>query len=345
MSASIKGYRRAFEKSQIYIDSLSEYEVPVDVFNHLDKIGVLVATVEEYLEFCRADKIESALKIQDARCIFDPKTNHYIIIYNHKKPASRIRFSLAHELGHIIMGHLSDEVTEINRGGLDDHTYYFYEGEANVFAGNFLAPPILIYERARETNGKISISSIAGLFKLSELAAERRLQDFRCWTRKNAFSSEVSIRKKYGVFSHPRYCNKCKCLFYGAKTKHCPICGNSRLSKFKGAPVMEYKKVSLNENGKAVICPHCENEEILDEGEYCHICGKLLINRCESGVFDDEGKWVNHCRGHKPLPGNARYCPYCGEETTFFKNGVLKAWNYQDSTGEFEEITDDGLPF
>ena len=40
MSASIKGYRRAFEKSQIYIDSLSEYEVPVDVFNHLDKIGV-----------------------------------------------------------------------------------------------------------------------------------------------------------------------------------------------------------------------------------------------------------------------------------------------------------------
>lgn len=108
---------------------------------------------------------------------------------------------------------------------------------------------------------------------------------------------------------------------------------------------MAFDGIKLKENGMAATCPCCGNEETLDEGEYCHICGELLINRCENGIFDDDGKWVDNCRGHKALPGNARYCPYCGGKTTFFKNGVLKAWNYQDSTGEFEEITDDGLLF
>lgn len=54
-----------------------------------------------------------------------------------------------------------------------------------------------------------------------------------------------------------------------------------------------------------------------------------------------KGRFDSSCQNNDPLPGNARYCPFCGAESTFFQKGILPHWNENS-----EEIDNDGeLPF
>lgn len=75
----------------------------------------------------------------------------------------------------------------------------------------------------------------------------------------------------------------------------------------------------LDEKGRALICPRCGNEQMAGNGRYCRICSSNLVNRCinDGDSYDSCGKIA---------PGNARYCEYCGCETTFFKDELLKPW-------------------
>lgn len=52
--------------------------------------------------------------------------NQHLILYNEQKPEQTIRFTLAHELGHILLGHTKDDEKE--------------KKEANCFARNLLCP-------------------------------------------------------------------------------------------------------------------------------------------------------------------------------------------------------------
>ncbi len=60
------------------------------------------------------------------------------IIYNDSKPVVRKRFSVAHELGHLYIGHLhGNSSSDINSENFD-------EMEANMFAAYLLMPPELL---------------------------------------------------------------------------------------------------------------------------------------------------------------------------------------------------------
>lgn len=80
-------------------------------------------------------------------------------------------------------------------------------------------------------------------------------------------------------------------------------------------------------------CPQCENEEIGVNDKFCMICKEDLLNYCTSGdcahhVFSD------------PLPRNARYCPHCGAETTYFQKKVLLPWNHKPEDPEDMECSE-----
>ena len=63
-----------------------------------------------------------------------------------------------------------------------------------------------------------------------------------------------------------------------------------------------------------------------EEGEYCKICGFTLVNFCASTIVDEneEEKSIRMpCEKGKRLPSNARYCPFCGNETSFLQNKIL----------------------
>lgn len=60
------------------------------------------------------------------------------IVYNDDKPVVRKRFSVAHELGHLYLGHLHGHSSD------DLDTENFDEIEANAFAAHLLMPPNLV---------------------------------------------------------------------------------------------------------------------------------------------------------------------------------------------------------
>jgi Zn-dependent peptidase ImmA (M78 family) len=60
------------------------------------------------------------------------------IVYDNQKAEVRKRFSVAHELGHIYLGHLHGS------SSLDLNSENFDEIEANIFAANLLMPKLLL---------------------------------------------------------------------------------------------------------------------------------------------------------------------------------------------------------
>lgn len=97
---------------------------------------------------------------------------------------------------------------------------------------------------------------------------------------------------------------------------------------------MKYPKLEVYETGKLKQCPNCDNEETDIEGDYCQICGNSLVNRC---INDD----CPSCQHNDVLPSNARYCPICGNRSSFYNKNMLPDWRQHLE----EQFFDEGLPF
>lgn len=69
-------------------------------------------------------------------------------------------------------------------------------------------------------------------------------------------------------------------------------------------------------NSSSIICINCGFSDHLDGAEYCQNCGISLRNFCP-----DENCEANNVPDieYSTLPNNAKYCPYCGQETTYFE--------------------------
>jgi len=70
----------------------------------------------------------------------------YLMVYDDRiKNEQRIRWTIAHELGHIFIGHFVDfDKTATTRGGLSENEYGVLEVEAHYFAAAFLTPMIIL---------------------------------------------------------------------------------------------------------------------------------------------------------------------------------------------------------
>ena len=104
---------------------------------------------------------------------------------------------------------------------------------------------------------------------------------------------------------------------------------------------MIYKGVDTDNKGKAIICPRCKNEEIESNGVFCKVCGVSLINTCaETDEYLGNSVRVHYpCEEGKILPSNARFCPYCGNQSSFFQNKILQAWDaFNSGSDEDNEL-------
>jgi len=72
----------------------------------------------------------------DGFTAYDTRTNRYIVCINRKDiPEGRIRFTLAHELGHIFLGHL-----KCLEGEPPERVLRIWDREADIFATELLMP-------------------------------------------------------------------------------------------------------------------------------------------------------------------------------------------------------------
>lgn len=71
----------------------------------------------------------------------------YFIIYNPNNDPKRRLFTLAHELGHILLNHVTDAHAPYND---------YQENEANIFASRLLMPAIVCHEEQLHTAEQIS---------------------------------------------------------------------------------------------------------------------------------------------------------------------------------------------
>lgn len=96
------------------------------------------------------------------------------ICYNDSMPANRVRFTLAEELMHIVLGHLKDSRFNIFSQDFDDETYAGYEHEAKMCAGMLLCPPRFYFTFERDLNP----TWISQICQVSEACALRIVRDY-----------------------------------------------------------------------------------------------------------------------------------------------------------------------
>lgn len=109
---------------------LTDYGInsfPIDVFELAKRMKFKVCT---YSEFKPTETIVLLNGSDEGMSCYGCDSKRFLIVYNDSKIKTRIRFTIAHEIGHIVLGHKeSNEETE---------------SEANFFARQLLVPPCVL---------------------------------------------------------------------------------------------------------------------------------------------------------------------------------------------------------
>lgn len=127
---------------------------PIDCFGILKHYGFVIRTYEEA-------KLKDPQLYEALRSYSDDAMKyHNYVYYNHHGNIGHIRFSLMHELGHHILGHIGESKRN--------------EDEADYFASNILAPRSLIY-----TLNCKNAEDVHATFEISYAAANRAWYDYR----------------------------------------------------------------------------------------------------------------------------------------------------------------------
>lgn len=319
-------YDFAVESAYDFILEQEINALPVDPFKicksnnwKLEKASEIAYDLNCSVEYL----LEKKLRTKDGIVIYSPTTDEYSIIYNDTmRNQDRIRWTIAHEIGHIVLNHLSSSQTSLLRNELSDSKYSSYEKEADCFAGILMAPPIIL--NRLNLDKYYQIQQVCKLSYHASISRCDYIKKFYSFERFNDYSE--CILSQFKKFINKKYCTHCGYVSYIEKSKYCPICGGYNLLweyHKKGENNMKYDSIILNDKNKSEICPVCGNEETNIDGGYCQICGTHILNECTN----------YSCSAN--LDGNSRFCPYCGAESSFLRDNLLKSWKNVKSEFEF----------
>ena len=141
--------------------------VPVDVkllCMHLDVELVPLSEIENGTGLSMWDVFE-IWGNEDGTAIVDFSENRKIfkIAYNDRTPR-RSMFTIAEEIGHIILGHLEDPSFSVFSQTYEDETYLKYEEKARIVAGLLICPPNFYYKNEQHLN-EVNLSDLCHISK------------------------------------------------------------------------------------------------------------------------------------------------------------------------------------
>lgn len=219
----------------------------------------------------------------DARTVCERGGGPYITVYEDQLVHSRerIAFSLMHELGHIVLGHLTDfDLTALSRGGkrgqgLCEAQYRVLEREADAFAGEMLAPAGFF----RFT--QVERDELRVLCGLSEAAADMRMERIRALKNTVPTPEEEELRH----------------LFWSAWNRR----GVALYENLRSAETRVKEKYAR----LCRVCSRCGKLCMDKDAEYCVFCGSRVRENGE------------HSRPCSPILFDGGFCPRCGSPTSF----------------------------
>lgn len=256
----------------------------------------------------------------EARTSIPRGTGDILTVYDASiTPPTRIRWTLAHEIGHIVLGHLQYyQETGINRGGLTPAKCKVLEDEADFFAAELLEPMRLV-----KVLGCRNYREVMQIFQVSRQAAANRLTDLE-WRGKTRIATEADhdMDRRFRRFLQPVAI--CSSFKGSLPVKPAPILAEVFTMSSKVA------FVNVDEKGRFTRCPRCGNEDFSANANFCKICGLYLYNTCPHQPFYDHNETDNYGNiiDVIPLdnPGDARFCEHCGDPTLLTKLGLLMSW-------------------
>jgi len=261
----------------------------------------------------------------DAFTEYDSYADKYLIGYNDTDisvmNSNRYRWSIAHEVGHMVLKHhITYKKWRTSRNTISDAEYDYLEQEADLFASYLLVPYGALFSK-----NITSAEQIKSICNISTESSSYHFKKYSMWAEREELDSyDLSISSCF--YNHLK-CKKCNNVIHSQDIiAFCPICGG-RSFVFCSKEDMLYSKIDLNNKHKAATCPVCGNKYTDIRGDYCQICGTMIKNRCSAEPDDFHAFRIYDCPGGEGLPGDARYCTYCGAPSTFLLHKILPPWN------------------
>lgn len=189
---SYKDYQNARNASWKILLDCGIDRLPVDLNAIRERLGVRIASYKDAKALIRKRNL-SVLTAQTDGLTFYAGAEP-VILYSEACTPERIRFTIAHELGHIVLGHVAPgSVTTKNRGLSPGDSQQ--ETAANQFAARLLAPACVLWGLDLHT-----ADEIAAACRISKKAAQFRAERMKILYARNKFLLSPLEHKLYQRF-------------------------------------------------------------------------------------------------------------------------------------------------
>ena len=112
----------------------------------INKLPIRLSPIARYYGIRIVSYSDSNLNHNKSEDGYSTRINDkFIIYYNEHKPPQRIRFTLAHELGHCLLNHIRDNEITYRYNSENDGIKDINELQANVFARDLLMPATVLH--------------------------------------------------------------------------------------------------------------------------------------------------------------------------------------------------------
>ena len=225
-------YIKARNTAYNLFEELDIHSFPISMHNIFNQLNIPCFTYTQAQEAMPQDSgfISYITNIADGISYKTKDSrNPYIVFYNEKSFEERIPFTLAHELGHILLHHhYKNQSCSFFHS---DTTFYnkdYRDIEADYFAGALLRPAYLI------SFLHLGLEDIHEIFHVSHQCAHTgiKIAQTQFGTNPEETYPELTsyFENQFQEFLGQRYCYNCHMHFQGAYLKRCPFCDSSSIT-------------------------------------------------------------------------------------------------------------------
>lgn len=190
-----KNYQQARDTAWQMLIDCQITELPVNVGQICQHYGWRLTSYQAGHKAIAALGLSDLTKQTDGFCLYSG--GRYYIFYDDTMPHTRQRFTVAHEIGHIMLGHIGDgQCTRINREPAADDAPE--ETQANQFAARILAPAWVLH-----SIHALTPAEIADACEISITAASFRAQRMELLERRGRYLShplERQVAKQFNSY-------------------------------------------------------------------------------------------------------------------------------------------------